>query len=356
MTEFFITVGYIILALVILLLMVLIHELGHYIAGRKLGFKIKEFAIGFGKAIWSTTNKRGEKISLRIFPLGGYCAFEGEEDEDDVVKPDSFQAQKPWKRIIVYVAGPMFNILSAFIFAFVLLISFGYDIPRITYVDSTDTNVQALEVGDVVYEIGGTEIDFVKGNTFNSLIGQYELGDDIVMTIERNGERMEVIVQFTQKIDEETTLPAVDSEGNPVYLLAINLTSNPYSFMETLLKFIPFTFSLAWLILKGLVMTFTFQIPLNSLSGPIGAIGIIAQQTQANISNLFLLLPLISVNLGVFNLLPIPALDGAHIVFTTVEWIRRKPINRTVEAYIHFFGLIALLAFVIILDILHLVS
>ena len=99
---------YILLAIVILLFMVLIHEFGHYCIGRMLNFKITEFSVGFGKALFSRKNKRGELISLRIFPLGGYCAFEGEDDSSD--GKDSFNAQPPWKRILVFIAGVVFNL------------------------------------------------------------------------------------------------------------------------------------------------------------------------------------------------------------------------------------------------------
>ena len=116
-------VVYILLAVVLLLFMVLIHEFGHYVAGRALGFKIEEFSVGFGKALISKKNKRGEKISLRIFPLGGYCAFAGEED--DKASKGSFTAQAPWKRIIVFLAGVTFNFLTAIIFSVILLCAVG---------------------------------------------------------------------------------------------------------------------------------------------------------------------------------------------------------------------------------------
>ena len=107
-SSVFSTILYILLAIFVLLLMILIHETGHYVAGRILKFKINEFSIGFGKAIFSRTNKRGEKFSIRIFPLGGYCAFEG-ENENGNPNPDAFNNQKPWKRMIVLFSGAFFN-------------------------------------------------------------------------------------------------------------------------------------------------------------------------------------------------------------------------------------------------------
>lgn len=345
---------YLILALIVLLLMVLIHELGHYIAGRILKFKISEFAVGFGKALWQKTNKRGEKISFRLFPLGGYCQFVGEGD-DGVPAKDSFNAQKPWKRIIVYIAGPLFNILSAIIFSFILLVSVGYDIPRITAVDQFYLNASQFKVGDVIYEVGGEKVNFVTGNSFTSLLAKYDEGEPIVLTVKRDGEMKEITVALQKAFDNDNHL-IVDSEGNPVLRLGIETKPYAYSFGEALLQCIPFTVGLFWLVLKALVLLLTFQLPISQMSGPIGTITLIAQQTEQNFASLLVLMPLIAVNLGAFNLLPIPALDGSHVVFTTIEWIRKKPINRTVEAYIHFFGLVALLGLVVVLDIIHLVS
>ena len=206
----FSTILYVILAIVILLLMVLIHEFGHYVVGRMLGFKITEFSVGFGKAILQRTNKRGELISLRIFPLGGYCAFAGEEGDEDENNKDGdkekdaksdkvneqivceycgfafdkaqgkcpncggigdrkkqkdskitentqiveqkenkdllFNEQKPWKRLLVYGAGVFFNFLSAIIFSFILLVAFGYDIPQVKKVDDTQIQYVGSEV------------------------------------------------------------------------------------------------------------------------------------------------------------------------------------------------------------------
>ena len=120
------TVLYIGLAIVVLLFMIMIHELGHYTAGKLLKFKINEFAIGFGKPIFSKTKANGEKFSLRLIPLGGFCAFEG-EDEDKPDNPEAFNSQKPWKRLIVLFMGAFFNFLSAIIFSIIFLMSFGYN-------------------------------------------------------------------------------------------------------------------------------------------------------------------------------------------------------------------------------------
>ncbi len=357
LTSIWSSILYVVLALGVLLFMVLIHELGHYIAGRILGFKINEFAIGFGKVLLQKTNKRGEKISLRLFPLGGFCAFEGEGDGDEEeLKPDAFNAQKPWKRIVVYAMGPLFNIVSAVFFSFILLVGFGFDVPQVASINTNYATASEFVVGDVIEKIDGVKVDFINGNTFPNLLSAQNEGVPFEVTVKRNGETQVINVVLVPEVDENGERVYTDQEGN--YRLVIGITTQAYrhNFFEALVRAVPFTIGLAWLVLKSIFLAFTFQLPAGSVTGPIGAIGTIAQQTSTNIANLFLLLPLISVNLGVFNLLPIPALDGSHIVFTTIEWIRRKPINRNVEAYIHFFGFVALIAMVILFDILHLLN
>ncbi len=367
---------YIIIAIIILLFMVLVHELGHYIAGRILKFNITEFSIGFGKPIFQRKNKRGELISLRIFPLGGYCAFKGEDDEQEKPSTDSFNAQKPWKRIIVFLAGITMNFITAVIFSLILLCAVGYDVPQIktNYIqlnNQTYTQTQ-LQEGDVLTHIDGTKIDFAFGKTFQTLIsnkqnealtfinntyggmenapdGQLE-GYSFEATVIRNGDAQEIEMTFqiirTYKDDGIT----LSSEN---MYLCFSYSPYTYSFVEAMARCWEVAFGFAWIVLKSLWLLITFQLPISAVGGPISTISMIATATQTNWLNILILIPAISANLAIFNLLPIPALDGAHVVFTTIEWIRKKPIKRSTENKIHFIGLCVLFAFVIIVDILH---
>ena len=386
---------YLFLAIVILLLMVLIHEFGHYVVGRMLNFKITEFSVGFGKALISRKNKRGELISLRIFPLGGYCAFDGENEtgEDD---KDAFTNQKPWKRILVFLAGVTFNFAAAIIFSLILLCTVGYDIPQvnnidfdtseITHISQTSQNLtnfdtsNTLEPGDVIISINGEKIDFAYGKNYSTIISSelsklsnyisqkketegdsfdeeaaFSSYDNLTAIVRRNGEYKEVEIGFYQVKIDKYDGDTFTGETSYKYYYNVGASAYVHTFVEGLERAVPFTFGMGWVVLKSLWMLITFQLPITSIGGPVTTITTIATYTQQNLENLLVLLPLISANLAVFNLLPIPALDGAHVLFTTIEAIRKKPIKRETENLIHAIGLIVLFGAVIIIDILHFV-
>lgn len=167
-------VWYVLIAIFALLLMVMIHEFGHYIAGKILGFKINEFSVGFGPKIFQKKKKNGELFSLRVIPLGGYCAFDGEDENSN--SPTAFNNQKPWKRLIVLFSGAFFNFLSAIIFSYILLVSFGYEDVSVKTISNTSFQYQEvnhLEEGDRIYGINGVEFDFVHDEYFNGLLTDY---------------------------------------------------------------------------------------------------------------------------------------------------------------------------------------
>ena len=346
---------YILLAIIVLLVMIMIHETGHYVAGKLLKFKIEEFSIGFGKPIFSKTMKSGEVFSLRWIPLGGFCAFKG-EDEDGKDEPDSFNNYAPWKRLIVLFCGAFFNFLSAIIFSFILLMAVGSGVSQISNVVATNDNVNKLQKGDIILEVDGVEPTFLNGS-IAGLISSKGANEDIVLKIDRNGELVDVVVQKYQefKLDEEGNV-VNDDQGQPIVIgtkLGIETTYVKYTFGHALLKCVPYTFQMAWECLVVLGDLFTGQIGIESVGGPITTIETIAVSTQTNAKNLLLLFPLIAVNLAVFNLLPVPALDGARMVFVLIEWIFRKPVPRDIEGKIHTIGLFLLFGLVIIIDLLH---
>ena len=421
---------YILLAILVLLVLITVHEFGHYTAGKLLKFKIKEFSIGFGKAIYSHVSKKtGEKFSIRIFPLGGYCAFEG-EDEDGKNNPDAFNNQKAWKRLIVLSAGVVFNFIFGIMSAIVFLLAAGYSNPKVNWVVPDSANQNALvqtidgvnygiQNGDQILEVDGKKVR-IYGNaaiglsTLNSLTNNKKVGQNITLTVLRNGKRVKTVVQkfeFSNEWyikntpglneiyyhDEENLLPVtteekfvelvsaaegkldklfytstgvVLSEENIYTTLDLLHVSNGatglgitytfqhhnYFFFTAIGEAFVFCGKICWLILTSLAGLFTGATKLKQMGGTITTVTQIAKISKMGIIQFLYLIPLLSMNLALFNFLPIPALDGARFVFVMIEIIFRKPVPRKIEAYIHTIGLFALLALVLFFDIYHFVA
>jgi len=226
---------YIVLAVLILLLMILIHELGHYTAGTLLKFKIKEFAVGFGPKLISKKNKKGETISLRAIPLGGFCAFAGEDIDDP--DPAAFNNQKAWKRIIVLLSGAVFNIVSAVIFCIPFLAVSGFYLPEVTIVHDTP-NAALIQKGDTILKINDKDLTLFK-NDIRSFLNKVETGENITLTVQRgddiitlNGiEKSEYTVlnikgEIVYKTDAKGNI-LTDDKGNPIPSTGIGIGVSP---------------------------------------------------------------------------------------------------------------------------------
>ena len=360
------TIGYVLIAMLCLMVMVVIHEFGHYIAGKILKFKIKEFAIGFGPRIIKITNKKnGEIFSIRPFLLGGFCQFEGEDDENaqNNAVEGSFYAQKPWKRLIVLFNGAFFNFISAIILISIIFSCFGQVLPVVgtVYEESYLYKNDVIREGDVVLNVNGKQVNILMQNDMNSAFAR--IGDEGgTFTILRNGEKMvvDVVRSDIYQRDDEGNL-VYDEQGkiktNKAFGFTVGLTYVKLDYFTSLGRSFSYCFFMVYKILWSIGQLFTGGIKFSEgAGGPITIIKTMSNAAQSGFGTLMYVICLISANLAVMNLMPLPALDGSKMVFTIIEWIRGKPINRKVEGIIHVVGIIVLFAIAIMADVFQFLS
>ncbi len=508
------TIFGVVIAILVLLLTITVHEFGHYIVGKILKFKITEFAIGMGPAIYKRKMKNGEIFSIRIFPLGGFCAFEGEDDAgapgankkdykennasekqesqeptetqvkvfenmpdpkgeptekpaekdktnltNSELSPNAFDNKKPWERILVLIAGGITNIIFAILIVAINFSIYGHF---------------CLTAGDVVPASGAIEQNYslIPGDKLIEIDGHYlyltsdlmalkgkKKGDKVKVKVERDGKITETEIVLRADVTDVTLtdyFDAFDALGvattlivnttaedayfpNSAYIVGMsdgtsltptkriytvkelfdelsNYSSNqnvsfiindgeekilnitiPNGFetiakaeykteSERIAKFKEFFkidsfyiqydiastvsrlgffegiyrapvygFKTTIVSLQSLFGLFSGEVGIDQVSGPVGTISMTSQVVSMGFNYVLEIAAMIGISIGVFNLLPIPALDGGRVVFVIIEWIRGKPIKKNIEATIHFVGLIALLAFAIIVDLIKII-
>ncbi len=326
----------ILLFLIIFSIIVIVHELGHFLLAKKNGIYVTEFSLGMGPTILGFT--KGEtKYSLKLLPFGGACLFLGE----DGVSTDNraFPNQSVWARISVVAAGPIFNFLLAFLCSLFIIGGIGYDAPTVyKVIPGYPAEEAGIREGDKIVKLNHTGIHVYREV---SLYVQMHQGEAVTVTYERNGERNSVTLE--PKLDEETGTYLLGFMGAGVRVKGNALTTIQYSAYEV--KY--------WIstTIKSLGMLIEGKVSAGDLSGPVGVAKIVgdvydsskqdgAYYVWLNMLNISILL---SANLGVMNLLPLPALDGGRLVFLLLEAIRGKRINPEKEGMVHFVGLILLM-------------
>ena len=348
-----------VLAIVLLLAMITVHEFGHYISGKILGFKIEEFAIGFGPAIIKKTKKSGEKFSVRALPLGGFCAFYGEDNKGEV-KEDGFNDKPVWKRIIVMISGALMNYIFALLIIMLSFGIYGANAVKITSLEGLEEKTeQTLCEGDVIVKAQGKNVYLITD--LMKAIKDKEKGEIVELTVVRDGEKQSLSVSLLT----DTNFESVEDYSRLCYSLGayktaqdgtyggLETTNVRLGFFETIGKGFEYSFKLAGTIFTVLGELLTGRIGLSSMGGTITTLSATANAVKVGgFKNFLYMGSFIGVNLAVFNLLPIPALDGSRVIFCIIEGIRKKPLNRKVEGIIHTVGLIALLMFAVMVDLM----
>jgi len=321
-------------ALLLLSLLVMIHELGHYLAGRALGFSILEFSIGMGPKLLKKT-KNGTEFSIRVFPIGGMCRFEGEDE--GVVNERSFNAQKVWKRIIVVLSGPVMNLLFAIICSVVTLLAFGDFMPGVQAITpDSPAAISGVQVGDIIEKIGDKPVRFYFQTV--DMIRAVE-SKDTILTVERDGEKIALALN---NIYNETLgynqIGVTISQERVHFGLGTSITRSVNYVTATLVE----TFRFFGRAAQGDVSS-------TDAAGPVAIVAIISEAVHTSGENVLRLLVLISASLGIMNLLPIPAMDGGRLTFMVIEVIRGKAIAPEKEGMVHFVGLVLLFGLMILL-------
>jgi len=316
----------IITALLILSFLIFFHELGHFTAARFFGVRVEVFSIGFGKRI--LTKKWGDtEWSLSLIPLGGYVRMKGQDDSNPNLvnhDDDSYTTKTPWQKIIILLAGPFANFLLAFILYFAIA-SMGVPklLATIGDVNQTGAAYEAgIRAGDKITQVNGTRIQYWEELSSNVQKGNQA----IAVTVLRDNNYIEVTV--VPKIQKVNNIYQELEERRMIGIMAdINSSVTvPYAPLESIHYAYEQTYRASMLILKGLQKLVSGLVPMEQLGGVVSIVDVTAKASAVGLSALLFLTALISVNLGVLNLLPIPALDGGHIMFNLYEIItKRKP-------------------------------
>ena len=324
-------------------ILIFVHELGHYLTARACKVTIHEFSLGMGKRLCGFTSKKtGIQYSLRLFPIGGYVAMAGEDEdkegeEDD---PNAFNKKNVWQRLIILVAGAAMNVITGALAMLILVGGMtvaGYKLPSTTVADFTpgaSSYVTGLETGDKILRVDGVRVHTGYDLSYEIMFNGYKPVDVVV---ERDGKEILIPqVVFPSGIEDGIELGSMD-----FYVLAGE--SSVGNVLKTTWFRSVSSIKMVFDSIKGIV---TGRFTLASMSGPIGvssAVADVASQPMA-VWNILYLFALIAMNLGVMNMLPIPALDGGRVFFRIVEILRfGKPINPKFEATVHGVGMTLLL-------------
>ena len=331
-------------------LIIFFHELGHFTFAKLFKVQVNEFAMGMGPTLFKFT--KGEtKYALRLFPIGGFVSMEGEDEESDNER--AFCKKPAWQRFIIIAAGGVVNLIMGVILVAIMLSQTNLiGLPQIHSFEENSVSSQYLQAGDEIKKINGKNVYSEYDLSF--LMARDKDGV-IDFVVERDGEKLELNgVKFQTMTAEDGRLTIIyDFIIRGVEPNFLNVAKN--SVLESVS-----IGRMVWISLLDLV---TGQYGLSELSGPIGTVTFIAEAAQTatqqtDYSYLFTLLALIAINIGLFNLLPLPALDGGRLFFLAIEFVFRKPVPAKYEGWVHAIGMVLLLGLMVVIsfsDILRLI-
>ncbi len=340
---------YILIAILVFGFLIFIHELGHFLTARMFGVKVNEFSLGMGpKLISYTSKKSGTTYALSMFPIGGYVSMEGEDGESD--HPDSFRSKAAWKRLIIVSAGAIMNLLCGALAMLLLVLNTNlgstviYDfVPTEQSGYTVSSEDSGLMAGDEILKVGDTRVHILT-----------ELNYEIM----RNGvEPIEVVV-LRDGVEHTLTVtfPTEENEGEVFGATDFRVYGEEKTFTSVIKHAFFYSLSTLKMIWESFFDLLTGRYGISSVSGPVGAAAVVSEAAKVSVLHLLYLFGIISMNLGLFNLFPIPALDGGRLVFLLIELIFRKPVPEKYEGWVHFAGIVVLFGFMILITIKDIVS
>ena len=340
------TILYVLLAILLLGILIMVHEFGHFAVARLCGIAVKEFSLGFGPVIWQHKSKKSDTtFSIRPIPMGGYSMFYGDTDDDSNGStkddPRNYNKAPVWKRMLSVLAGPGMNFVLAFVVSIALMGVYGAvaTTPVVQEVEAGMPAAEAgLQAGDIFVRVNQTEVENGTVQDVSNAIGADASSAPVEITVLRDGQEQTF-----------TVTPQYDSELER-YRVGVTIAQG-YKKMPAS-SILPSAWSLckqaSVAIVESLGKLFTTGEGLNDTAGPVGVVSLVAQQTQQGGLEIYLyLLVILSINLGLMNLIPIPGLDGSRLIFMLIEAIRRKPVNQKIEAGVHLCGYVLLFGIMI---------
>ena len=331
----------IIIAILLFSFIIIFHELGHFLLAKSNGIRVDEFSLGLGPTL---IGKKigGTKFCIKLLPFGGACTM-GEDDADDMSE-GSFNSKSVWARISVIAAGPAFNLILAWIFCVIIILSVGYRSAEISSVsEGYSAAEQGMQAGDVIKEINGRNIHIWDDVSLYTLTHPNETSLEVVY--ERDGEEYTAVIEPRQL--EGDTTPKLGVTSGEVVKPGL-LGAFQYG-AYTVKYWINYTFD-------SLRMLVTGQLGIKDMSGPVGIVSAVDSVYQAAapsgiaavVLNMLNLGVLVTANLGIMNLLPIPALDGGRLMFLIIEAVRRKRVPPEKEGMVHFAGFAVLMVLMVV--------
>ena len=323
------TIIYIFAAILIFGFLIAIHELGHCVAAKLCGVQVNEYAIGMGPLLWQKQGKE-TLYSLRAFPIGGYCAMEGEDE--DTGNERSFVRQKAWKKFVILVAGAFMNFLTGVVIIFILYAGAGAFLSDeiAGFADGFPLEGDnGLQVGDVFYKIDGYRT-YLRGDA--SLFLSYHKGDTIDLTVIRDGEKI-ALDDFPMTRQEYA---GQDGETYTGFGLYVGIHREDATFLNRIRYTWLNALDFVQLVRFSLIQLFTGGASVKDLTGPVGIVSAMTEMGEQSetakdaIENILYFAALLAVNLAVMNLLPFPALDGGRVLFLLLDQISLALFHRTV--------------------------